>query len=228
MNGMQVGAAFPKAKRRKLQSPWLKFGVEMGPLILFFVANARPKLFEPAVVPFLPSRILSGPNAGLFTATLVLMAAVAVALVVSFVATRRLPAVPLMTAALVLVFGGLTLYLQDATFIKMKPTVLYASFGIALIGGLAMNKLVLPIVFDTAMTLTERGWRLLTLRWGGFFFALALLNEIVWRTQSNDAWVAFKFPGIFILILLFSLAQVPLITRHKLPDEEAECAPDHY
>src|SRR3984893_15511676 len=228
MNEMPVGTAVPKAKRGNLQSPWLKFGVEMGPLILFFFANARPKLFEPAVAPFLPPPILSGPNAGLFTATLVLMAAVAVALVASFASTRRLPAVPLMTAALVLVFGGLTLYLQDATFIKMKPTVLYASFGIALIGGLAMNKLVLPIIFDNAMTLTERGWRLLTLRWGGFFFALALLNEIVWRTQSNDAWVAFKFPGIFILILLFSAAQVPLVVRCKRPDEEADAAPDHY
>jgi intracellular septation protein len=226
MNQMQAGATVPK--RGKRGSPWLKFGVEMGPLILFFFANARPKLFEPAVAPFLPPPILSGPNAGLFTATLVLMAAVAVALAVSFVSTRRLPAVPLMTAVLVLVFGGLTLYLQDATFIKMKPTVLYASFGVALLGGLALNKLVLPIVFDNAMALTERVWRLLTLRWGGFFFALALLNEIVWRTQSNDVWVAFKFPGIFILILLFSMAQVPLITRHKLSDEEAENAPDHY
>ncbi len=214
--------------KRPDRNPWFKLAVEMGPLILFFFANARPKLFEPAVAPFLPPPVLSGPNAGLFTATLVLMTAVAVALAVSFVATRRLPAVPLMTAALVLVFGGLTLYLQDATFIKMKPTILYAAFGVALIGGLAMNKLVLPIIFDTAMTLTERGWRLLTLRWGGFFFALAYLNEMVWRTQSNDAWVAFKFPGIFILILLFSVAQMPLILRHKVPDEAAEQAPDHY
>jgi intracellular septation protein len=228
MNEMQVGAAVPKPKRGKLLSPSLKFGVEMGPLILFFFANARPKLFEPAIAPFLRPPTLSGPNAGLFTATLVLMAAVAVALVVSLVATRRLPAVPLMTAALVLGFGGLTLYLQDATFIKMKPTVLYASFGVALIGGLALNKPVLPIIFDSAVALTERGWRLLTLRWGGFFFALALLNEIVWRTQSNDAWVAFKFPGIFILFFLFSIAQVPLVTRHKLSDKEAERAPDHY
>ncbi|MGH7888574.1 MAG: septation protein A [Candidatus Binatia bacterium] len=215
-------------KQEKRLSPWLKFGVEMGPLILFFFANARPKLFEPAVAPFVPPPILNGPNGGLFTATLVLMAAVAVALAVSFVATRRLPAVPLMTAVLVLVFGGLTLYLQDTTFIKMKPTVLYAGFGIALVGALAMNKPVLPIIFDNAMALTERGWRLLTLRWGGFFFALALLNEIVWRTQSNDTWVAFKFPGILILILLFAVAQVPLILRYKPPDEEAEDAPDHY
>jgi intracellular septation protein len=228
MNEMQAGAAGPKAKRGKRGSPWLKFGVEMGPLILFFFANARPKLFEPAVASLLPQSMLSGPTAGLFTATFVLIPAVAVALAVSFVATRRLPAVPLMTAVLVLVFGGLTLYLQDATFIKMKPTVLYAAFGVALIGGLAMNKPLLPVIFDSAMALTERGWRLLALRWGGFFFALAFLNEIVWRTQSNDTWVAFKFPGILILILLFSVAQVPLILRYTPPDKEAEDAPDHY
>jgi intracellular septation protein len=228
MNDMQARAAAPKQRRGKRESPWLKFGVEMGPLILFFFANARPKLFAPAVATFLPPSILSGPNVGLFTATVILMAAVAVALAVSFVSTRRLPAVPLVTAILVLVFGGLTLYLQDATFIKMKPTVLYAGFGAALIGGLAMNKPVLPIIFDNAMALTESGWRLLTLRWGSFFFALALLNEIVWRTQSNDVWVAFKFPGMLILIFLFSMAQVPFILRHKLPDEDAERAPEHY
>jgi intracellular septation protein len=228
MNEMQAGAAVPKANRAKVQSPWLKFGVEMGPLILFFFANARPELFEPAVVPFLPPQILSGPNAGLFTATLVLMVAVAVALTVSFVSARRLPAVPLTTAVLVLVFGALTLYLQDTTFIKMKPTVLYAAFGAALIGGLAVNKPLLPVVFDSAMALTERGWSLLTLRWAGFFFALSVMNELVWRTQSNNTWVAFKFPGILILISLFSIAQMPLILRSKLPDEEAEDAPEHY
>src|SRR5262249_44378520 len=173
------------------------------PLILFFIANARPKFFAPMVAPFLPAQILRGPNGGLFTATLVLMAAVTAALAVSFVATRRLPAVPLATALLVLIFGWLTLYLQDTAFIKMKPTILYAAFGVVLIGGLLMNKSLLPVVFDNAVALTERGWRLLTFRWASFFFALAVLNEIIWRTQSNDIWVAFKFPGIFILILLF-------------------------
>jgi intracellular septation protein len=143
-------------------------------------------------------------------------------------ATRKLPVVPLATALLVLVFGGLTLYLQDTTFIKMKPTVLYTAFGAVLIGGLATNKSLLPVICDNAIALTERGWRLLTFRWVGFFFVLAALNEIVWRTQSNDIWVTFKFPGIFILILLFSVAQVPLIRRHALPDGEAEKAPDYY
>ncbi len=199
--------------------PWLKLGVEMGPLILFFVANAQPKLFQPLVAPFLPQEILEGPNAGLFTATFVLMAAVAVALAVSLVKTRKIPTMPLMTAVLALIFGGLTLYLQDTSFIKMKPTILYVGFGLALFGGLAMNKLLLPIIFENAFAITERGWRVLTLRWGGFFFLLAVLNEIVWRTQSNDFWVYFKFPGIFILIFVFSIAQAPLIVRYKLEAE---------
>ncbi len=211
---------------RASQHPWLKFVLELGPLILFFIANARPKIFAPMVAAFLPAQILNGPNGGLFTATLVLMAAVAAALCVSFVATRRLPAVPLATALLVLIFGGLTLYLQDTAFIKMKPTVLYAAFGLVLIGGLLANKSLLPVVFDNAMALTERGWRIFTFRWAGFFFVLAALNEIIWRTQSNDIWVAFKFPGIFIFILLFSVAQLPLLRRHGLADEEAEQAPD--
>jgi len=228
MNELKVKAAGSKQKRGERVSPWLKFGIEIGPLILFFIANARPKLFEPAVALFVPPSILSGPNAGLFTATVILMASVAVALGVSLVLTRRLPAVPLMTAVLVLVFGSLTLYLQDATFIKMKPTVLYVGFGAALLGAQAMNKQVLPIIFDHAIALTEHGWRLLTLRWGGFFFALAALNEIIWRTQPNDVWVAFKFPGIFVLICLFSVAQMPLIQRHKLANEEAGRAQDHY
>ncbi len=151
-------------------SPWFKFWVETGPLILFFFANARPKLFEPAVEPFLPPAILNGPNAGLFTATLVLMAAVIAALAVSFWQLRRLPMIPLLTAALVLVFGALTLYLQNATFIKMKPTMLYACFGVALIGGLLFKKSILPIVFDNALALTERGWQLSDLAVGLFLF----------------------------------------------------------
>lgn len=216
------------ASKQSKPTPWFKLSVEMGPLILFFIANARPKLFEPFVAPFLPESILRSPNAGLFTATLVLIVAVIVALIVSLVKARRVPAAPLMTAILAVVFGALTLYLQDVSFIKMKPTVIYVCFGLALFGGLAVNKPLLPIIFDNAMALTERGWRVLTFRWASFFFVLALLNEIVWRTQSNDFWVTFKFPGIFILIFLFSVAQAPLIVRYKLTDGDAESAPDHY
>ncbi len=130
---------------RRKQNPWIKFLLEMGPLLLFFFANARPKLFEPLVKPILPESILAGPSAGLFTATIVLMVAVVAALIASFLTTKRLPIMPLVTAILVLVFGALTLYLQDDRFIKMKPTVLYLAFGLALFGGLLFGKPLLPI-----------------------------------------------------------------------------------
>jgi intracellular septation protein len=213
---------------RRKPNPWVKFLLEMGPLLLFFFANSKPKLFEPLVAPLLPEAILNGPSAGLFTATVVLMVAVVAALIASFATTKRLPIMPLVTAILVLIFGALTLYLQDDRFIKMKPTVLYLAFGLALFGGLAFGKPLLPIVLDNAMSLTERGWRILTIRWATFFFVLAVLNEIVWRTQSNDVWVAFKFPGTVILIFLFTFAQVPLIMKHELSEEAAEKAPEHF
>ena len=220
--------ASPSVPANAKQAPWLKPVLEIGPLLLFFFANSRPKLFEPFAALFLPEKLLSGENAGLFTATIVLMVAVLVALAVSYVRTRRVPVMPLITAVLVVVFGGLTLYLQDASFIKMKPTILYCCFGLALLGGLAFNKPLLPVILDNAMALTESGWRILTLRWGFLFFALAILNEIVWRTQTNDVWVAFKFPGTMILIFVFTLTQVPFIMKHELKGEEAEKAPEHF
>lgn len=217
----------PTAKSHRVLAPWLKLVLELGPLALFFFANARPKLFEPLVAPFAPAS-LTGDNAGLFTATAVLMVAVVVALIASFALTRRVPIVPLMTAVLVLGFGALTLYLHDATFIKMKPTILYVCFSAALFGGLALNRPVLPILFDSAMALTEHGWRVLTLRWAVFFLVLAALNEIVWRTQPTNIWVAFKFPGLFILVFVFTLAQLPFIMRNGLDGKEAENAPEHF
>ncbi|ACK52052.1 Intracellular septation protein A [Methylocella silvestris BL2] len=216
------------ATRPAHPNPWLKLGLEIGPLALFFFANARPQLFHPLVAPFLPPALLAGEQAGLFTATLVLIVAVLVALVISYAMTRRIPAVPLITAALAIAFGALTLYLHDATFIKMKPTILYICFSAALLIGMAIGRPVLPILFDHAMSLSERGWRLLTWRWAGFFLVLAGLNEIVWRTQSTDVWVAFKFPGLFILVLLFTFAQLPFIMRNRLDEEEAAKAPEHF
>jgi intracellular septation protein len=179
------------------------------------------------VAPFLPAKLLSGESAGLFTATGVLMVAVVAALIVSYAMTRRLPVMPVVTAILVVVFGGLTFYFQDPSFIKMKPTILYACFGLALLGGLVFNKPLLPVVLDNAMSLTEVGWRILTLRWGAFFLFLAVVNEIVWRTQSNNTWVLFKFPGTVILIFIFTFSQVPLIMKHELRGEAAAKAPEH-
>jgi len=220
-------APTPIKPAARTMRPWLKFTLELGPLLLFFFANSRPKLFAPLFAPFLPAKLLAGESAGLFTATGVLMVAVVAALIVSFAMTRRLPVMPVVTALLVVVFGGLTFYFQDPSFIKMKPTILYACFGAALLGGLVFNKPLLPVVLDNAMSLTEAGWRILTLRWGGFFLLLAVLNEIVWRTQSNNTWVLFKFPGTVILIFVFTFSQVPLIMKHELRGEAAAKAPDH-
>lgn len=209
-------------------SPWLKLTLELGPLILFFFANARPKLFEPFARLVVPAPLLAGENAGLFTATTVLIPAVLLALFVSYLRTRRLPVMPLVTAILVVIFGALTLYLHNPSFIKMKPTILYAAFGIALFGGLALDKPLLPIVLDNAIALTERGWRILTWRWAIFFFVLAGLNEIVWRLNEklvplhpNDYWVLFKFPGTVVIIFLFTMAQVPLMLRHEVKQDAA-------
>ena len=211
----------------RTMSPALKFALEMGPLLLFFFANFRPKWFEPLMRPVLPAKLLEGKEAGLFTATGVLMAAVVLALIVSFAKTRRLPLMPCVTAILVVIFGGLTLYFQNPSFIKMKPTILYALFGLGMLGGLAIDRPLLPVMLDNAMSLTETGWTKLTLRWGIFFLVLAALNEIVWRNFSEHAWVLFKFPGTVILIFLFTFSQVPLIMRHELKGEAADSAPEH-
>ena len=127
------------AAAKPATSPWLKMTLELGPLILFFFANARPKLFAPYAHLVLPAHLLVGENAGLFTATAVLIPAVLIALAVSYAQIRRLPVRPLVTAILVVIFGALTIYFQDPRFIKMKPTILYAVFGLALLGGLYLK-----------------------------------------------------------------------------------------
>jgi intracellular septation protein len=186
-----------KAQKEKRQlNPLLKIVLDLGPLVLFFAANARFHLF---------------------VATGVFMAAVLVALAVTYVLTRHLPLMPVVTAIIVVVFGGLTLILQDELFIKLKPTIIYVLFGIVLLGGLAFGKPLLGVVFDSLFHLTDEGWRKLTLRWGLFFLALAVLNELVWRTQSTDVWVAFKVFGVVPLNFLFGMLQYPLMTRYAAP-----------
>ena len=127
---------------------------------------------------------------------------------------------PLFTAVLVMVFGGLTLYLKNEIFIKMKPTVLYGFFGAVLLGGLFFNRLFIKYVFAQAFELDETGWRKLTMRWGLFFLALAVINETVWRATSTATWVSFKVWGIIPLIFLFALAQTPLVLKHQAPEAD--------
>ena len=153
---------------------------------------------------------------GIFAATAAFMVAVLIALAVSYAMTRHIAIMPVVTAVIVLVFGGLTLVLHDELFIKLKPTIIYVLFGGTLLGGLALGKPLLGILFDQMFHLTEEGWRKLTWRWALFFFALAVLNEIVWRTQTTDFWVSFKLFGVVPLTFLFGALQMPLINKYSV------------
>ena len=208
----------PAKSERPQLNPFLKLALEMGPLILFFFANARPALFMPFVGPLLPEAI-STEKAGIFVATAVFMVAILVSLAVSYALTRHLPVMAIVTAVIVVVFGGLTLALHDDTFIKMKPTIIYLLFADTLLGGLWFNKPFLAIVFDAVFHLTDEGWRKLTLRWAIFFLALAVLNEIVWRTQTTDFWVSFKVFGVVPLTFVFAALQYPLLQKYAVEEE---------
>jgi intracellular septation protein len=183
--------------------PKLKFALELGPLALFF---------------------LSYWKFGIMGATAVMVAAALGALAVSWWKLRRLPIMPVVTAFIVCVFGGLTWWFHDPAFIKMKPTFLYSLFAAALFFGLAFRRPILQVMFDGALHLTPEGWRILTWRWAIFFAALAVLNEIVWRHFSESVWVAFKTFGFLPLTVLFALAQTPVVMKHEsaaAPEEEA-------
>ena len=183
----------PAAPKPAELNPLLKLALDLGPLLLFFFANTRW---------------------GIFAATGAFMAATLVSITVTYALARRVPMMPLVSAVVVMVFGGLTLYLQDEVFIKLKPTIIYALFAAVLLGGLAFGRSLLAVVLDSVFQLTEDGWKKLTLRWGLFFVAMAILNEIVWRSVSTDTWVAFKAFGFLPLTILFALAQTPLMMRH--------------
>ncbi len=180
--------------------PWIKLAVEIGPLAVFFIVNAR---------------------AGIFTATAAFMVVILVALGIAWSYERRLPTLPLVTAVVVMVFGGLTLWLQDETFIKLKPTIVNVFFAAAIFGGLAFGKNYVRTVMSAMMNLDDAGWLKLAKRWGGFFIAMALLNEAVWRNVPTDTWVNFKVFGLLPLTFLFAISQVPLMQRHAV-EEEAE------
>jgi intracellular septation protein len=178
--------------------PWLKLLIEAGPLVVFFAAYSATDLM---------------------TATAVFMVAIAVALGASIWLERRVPIMPLVSAAVVMIFGGLTLWLDDDTFIKMKPTIINGLFAAALLGGLIFRRPFLKPLFGPVMQLDEAGWLKLSLRWGVFFALVGVLNEIVWRHFSTDNWVTFKVFGILPLTVIFAMAQTPLIQRHSTDPE---------
>jgi intracellular septation protein len=190
---MSTVANSPGGGRRGL----IRFALEVGPLAVFFIANGRW---------------------GVYTATAAFMVAMAITLVASWVVFRKLPVMPVVSGAFVFVFGGLTLYLQDELFIKLKPTIVNALFAAILFGGLLWRRPLLKPLLGAMMRIDDAGWRLLTIRWALFFVAMALLNELVWRNFSTEFWIGFKLFGNLPLTLAFALAQTPLILRHRLPD----------
>jgi intracellular septation protein len=172
---------------------WLQPAVDYGPLAIFFVTY------------------LVG---GLMAATAAIIGASLIALALAWTLERRVPLIPLITAGVVAVFGGLTLWLQDETFIKMKPTIVQLLFAAILLGGLLFDRpLLKPLLGKVMPPMSDAAWRRFTLRYGLFFIAMALLNEVVWRTQSTDFWVTFKVFGLTGLTLLFILTQMPFIAR---------------
>jgi intracellular septation protein len=183
--------------------PGVKLLVEMGPLIAFFAGNWM---------------------GGIFWGTGIFMVATAIALAISWTLTRKLAMVPLVSAVFVAIFGGLTLYLQSDLFIKVKVTLINALFGGILLGGVAFGRNLLKLAMGEAMKMSEEAWRILTIRWGVFFFCLAALNELVWRNVSTDMWVNFKVFGLLPLTLVFAFANAPFMARHMIEDESKPSA----
>jgi intracellular septation protein len=206
----------PSDPAHKDVNPLLKLAIEMGPLMVFFFANARG---EWLIERFPVLANIGGP---IFIATALFMAATVLALAVSWIMIRSLPIMPLISGIVVLVFGSLTLWLHDENFIKMKPTIINALFGVILLGGLYFGKSLLGYVFDSAFKLNAEGWRKLTMRWGIFFLFLAVLNEVVWRSFSTDFWVAFKVWGTMPITLLFTFAQMPLVMKYSIEQAAPE------
>ena len=176
----------------------LRLVIEFGPLVAFFAANA---------------------GYGIYVATGVFMVVSVFTLGLAYIRTRHIPTLPLVSGAIVLVFGGLTLYLQDEIFIKLKPTIVNLLFAVAIFGGLVGGKNYVRSLMGAMVPLSEEGWRILAMRWAWFFLTMAGINELVWRNFSTDIWVAFKVFGFLPLTIIFVLGQAPLIKRYTIPGD---------
>jgi intracellular septation protein len=200
---MAEAAKEPEFNWTQMRPQLIKLALELGPLVVFFIVNSR---------------------ADIFVGTAWFMGAMVLSLILSWLLLKKVAVMPLVTGVVVVIFGSLTLLLHDDTFIKMKPTIVDTLFGAVLLGGLAFRLSLLKHVFGDVYKLKPEGWTILTLRWGLFFLFLAVLNEVVWRTQSTDFWVAFKVWATMPLTIVFAALQMPVLTRYA-PDPTAPIDP---
>ena len=231
MSDNKAEAAEPQLNWDEMRPQIIKLVLELGPLVVFFLANAKGEDILAA------NPMLSGWFGGhsIIFATAVFMAAMAISLLVAWLVLKKVAVMPLVTGIVVMVFGGLTLWLQDDTFIKIKPTITNLLFSGTLLGGLLFKQSLLKYVFGDVYKLLPRGWYLLTLRWGLFFLVLAIANEVVWRganayfpndaKAAGDVWVSFKVWGVMPLTVLFSVLQLPTLTKYAPPAEPPHVPP---
>ena len=191
-------------------NPWLKLLLEIGPLAVFFGAF---QWFKDA-----PVTVGGVAYEAVVVATVFFTPAILASLAASWALERKLPRMAAVTAVVVVVFGGLTLILNDDTFIKMKPTIVNGLFAIALAFGLLQGRSYLKYLMGEALPLSDEGWMIFTKRWALFFLFLAVLNEAIWRTQTTAFWVSFKTFGNLPLTLGFMATQYPLLKRHGLDE----------
>jgi len=200
---MSKDSAKSETSQKEL-SPWqglLRMGLEVGPLIVFFVVN---NMFD------------------LMVGTAAFMVAMVISCGGSWLLEKRLPLMPLVTTIFVLVFGGLTLILDDGLFIKIKPTIVNLLFASTLLAGMLFNQPILKHLFGHAFALSSEGWRILTMRWTCFFIFLAVVNEVVWRNFSTEFWLGFKLYGIFPLSIIFALWQMQIVLRYPEDKESSK------
>jgi intracellular septation protein len=182
-------------------SQFLKLFLEVAPIGIFFLVNSYQ---------------------GIFWGTGIFMVATVVSLVVSRALLGRIPVMPFVSGIFVVTFGALTLILQDALFIKLKPTIVNALFSIILFGGLMTGRPLLQHLMGDVFQLTPKGWTVLTFRWACFFALLAIINEVVWRNFSESFWISFKVWGVMPLTMAFAIAQLGVLKRHQTPDPSSE------
>jgi len=231
MSSNKAETAEPALNWDEMRPQIIKLVLELGPLVVFFIMNAKGEALLAA------NPTLSGWFGGqsIILATAVFMATMAISLLLAWLLLKKVAVMPLVTGIVVLVFGGLTLYFQDATFIKVKPTITNLLFSFTLLGGLLFKQSLLKYVFGDVYKLQPRGWFVLTLRWGLFFLVLAIANEVVWRggeilhptdpKAATDLWVAFKVWGVMPLTILFSVLQLPTLTKYAPQSEPPHVPP---